>query len=65
MYTPYMSAENPAEIIVFAKYVDQEALETHSQTPYHKTAAEQILNLVEERSTDILDGEITLFKELV
>ena len=36
MYTPYVSLEDPAEIILVEKYVDEQALEFHIQTPYFK-----------------------------
>lgn len=66
-YIPYTSTENPAEIIIIGKYVNEEAFETHRQSSHLKEAREKLPQLVEEKSTDILDGEliVTILKELV
>ena len=33
---PYVSLEDPAEIVIVEKYADEQALEYHIQTPYFK-----------------------------
>lgn len=39
MYEPYVNPENPAEIIVLEKYIDQEALDNHFQTEHFQALA--------------------------
>ena len=48
MYVPHISIENPAVIIFVEKYVDQEALEAHFQTPYFKALVEKFGELLAE-----------------
>lgn len=59
MYVPHVSVKNPAKIVFFEKYKDQEALEGHRQTPYFKAAFEKF--------KDLLAGptEVTILKELI
>lgn len=67
MYVPYVSSENPAEIFVFAQYVDQEALEVHKQAPHFIIRKAKLSQLIDEKNTDILDGELLqqILKELI
>jgi len=60
MYIPYISTENPSEVIVFAQYVDQDALEAHRQSPHFQAAKDKYPNFVEEKNTDILDGDLII-----
>lgn len=59
MYIPHVSAENPAEIVFIEKYIDQEAFNTHVQTPYFKA--------YKEKSADLAEGasQIQFIKELI
>ncbi len=59
MYIPHVLVKNPAEIVFVEKYVDQEALDAHFQTPYFKALAEKF--------GDLLDGEpeLKILKELI
>lgn len=59
MYTPHVSAENPAEIIFIEKYTDQEAFNTHGQTPYFKAYKDTTAAYVEG------DSQLQFIKELV
>jgi quinol monooxygenase YgiN len=58
MYIPHVSKENPAEIIFFEKYTDQEALQTHMKSPYFTAVAVKF--------HEILEGQpvIQILKEL-
>jgi len=58
MYIPYVSTENPSEVVIIAQYVDQDALETHRQSSHFQAAKEKFPNFVEEKNTDILDGDL-------
>ncbi len=49
MYIPHAAADNPAEIIFIEKYVDQDALDAHSQSPHFKHFREATKDLVAER----------------
>jgi len=57
-YRPYISSEDSSKIIVFAEYVDQEAFQTHRESPYFKAAQEQVRSVLDEKATDILDGDL-------
>lgn len=59
MYIPHVSAENPAEIVFIEKYIDQEAFNTHVQTPYFKAYKEKSVDLAEGAS------QIQFIKELI
>lgn len=58
MYIPHVSIENPAEIVFFEKYADQEALQAHMQSPYFMAVAAKF--------PELLDGKpvIQILKEL-
>lgn len=58
MYIPHLSEINPAEIMFVEKYVDQEAVNNHLNTPHFKALAEKF--------NELLDGapKLQLFKEL-
>ncbi|MHB8916909.1 MAG: putative quinol monooxygenase [Desulfocucumaceae bacterium] len=58
MYVPHVSVKNPAKIVFFEKYKDQEALEGHRQTPHYKAASAKF--------KEMLTGapEVTILKEL-
>jgi len=66
-YFPYVSTENPAEIIIIGKYTDEEALQAHLESPHAKIATEEYEGLVAEKITDILDGKliVNVLQELV
>ncbi len=66
-YIPYITSENPAKLFVIGKYVDQEAFLAHRQSPHFIAAQEQVKVLLDEKSTDILDGEliVQVLQELV
>ncbi len=66
-YFPYVSGENPAEIIIIGKYADQEALQAHITSPHAKIAAEKFDGIVAEKVTDILDGKliVNILQELI
>jgi len=66
-YFPYVSTENPAEIIIIGKYADEEALQAHLDSPHAKIAVEKYESLVAEKVTDILDGHliVNVLQELV
>lgn len=49
MYIPHVSVENPAEIIVFEKYSDKEALKAHMESPHFLAVAAKF--------PDLLDGD--------
>lgn len=49
MYVPHVSVDNPAEIFIFEKYADQEALKNHREMPHYKAAREKF--------REILDGQ--------
>lgn len=36
LYEPYVSVDNPGEIVFMEKYQDMKALEYHRETPYYK-----------------------------
>jgi len=55
-YFPYVSGENPAEIVIIGKYTDEEALHTHIRSPHAQIASEKFEGIVAEKITDILDG---------
>ena len=38
MYIPYVSIEDPSEIVIVEKYTDEKALDFHNETPYFKEA---------------------------
>jgi len=57
-YIPYISSEDSAKIIIFAEYVDQEAFKAHRESPHFIAAQEQIRTLLDEKGTDVLDGEL-------
>ena len=38
MYNPYVSVEDPSELVIVEKYADEEALDFHMETPYFKEA---------------------------
>ncbi|TEB14436.1 putative quinol monooxygenase YgiN [Pelotomaculum sp. FP] len=59
MYIPHVSTENPAEIVFFEKYIDQEAFHAHGQTPYFKAYKEKCGELAEGNS------KIQFIKELI
>lgn len=58
MYVPHVSVNNPAEIVFVEKYVDQQALDNHMNTPYFKALAGKF--------KELLDGplDIMFLKEL-
>jgi quinol monooxygenase YgiN len=54
MYMPHVSADNPAEIVFVEKYVDQDALNAHSQSPYFIQYRENTKGLVADRVIQFL-----------
>jgi len=66
-YFPYVSGENPAEIIIIGKYADKQALKEHIGSPHATNASEQFEGIVAEKVTDILDGKliVNVLHELV
>jgi len=59
MYVPLVSVENPAEIVFLEKYVDQEAMQAHLQSPYFIAATARFPELLEGKPV------MKIFKELV
>jgi len=59
MYIPHVSTENPAEIVFVEKYTDQEAFNTHGQTPYFKAYKEKCGGLTDGNS------QLQFIKELI
>lgn len=57
-YSPYVSEENPAEIIIIGKYVDENALQAHVTSHHAKIATKKFEGIVAEKVTDILDGNL-------
>ena len=57
-YLPYVSGENPAEIIIIGKYADENALQAHITSPHAKVAIKKLEGIVAEKVTDILDGNL-------
>jgi len=66
-YYPYVSAENPAEIIIIGKYTDEQAVKAHLESPHAQVTAGKLQGLVAEKVTDILDGKliINVLQELI
>jgi len=54
MFIPHVSIDNPAEMVLFEKYVDQEAYKNHFKTPYFKAIAQKF--------AELLDGGIEVIK---
>ena len=57
-YIPHVVANNPAEIIIFEQYVDENALQFHAQSPHFKA-------VFEARSDELLSKpiEVTVLNE--
>lgn len=57
-YKPHVSVKDPAEIVFFEQYTDQEALDSHRQTPHYKSASAKF--------GELLAGppEVLILKEL-
>lgn len=59
MYVPHVSVKNPARIVFFEKYKDQEALDGHRQTSHYKAAFAKFKELLAGPT------EVTILKELI
>ena len=65
-YKLYVSSENASEIMVVGQYINEEAIEAHRQSPHFQLVREKLPDFVQEKDTDILDGEllIHIYKQL-
>ncbi|MHB1127363.1 MAG: putative quinol monooxygenase [Bacillota bacterium] len=58
MYTPYVGAKDPAQIVFIEQYKDKEAIAIHGKTDYFIAGGEKMKDLTEGPS------EIMFLKEL-
>ncbi len=65
-YTPYVSSENPLEVLIVGQYINEEALEAHRQSSHFQVVKEKLPEFVQEKDNDVLDGELLvhIYKEL-
>jgi quinol monooxygenase YgiN len=40
MYIPYVSPEDPTDVVIIEKYTDESVMDFHMQTPYFKALVE-------------------------
>ncbi|EGW36986.1 antibiotic biosynthesis monooxygenase family protein [Desulfosporosinus sp. OT] len=47
MYIPHVAKNDPAEVVLFEKYKDEQAFKAHEESAYFQEAAKKFANLLE------------------